>query len=79
MLLAAAGDGGADLLRQPAARYEFHVSDVRAGRQSARVVPRPCRLPLDRLPVLLVAVFALMDVPIMLKKRKEDKLLSAVK
>lgn len=30
-------------------------------------------------PVLLVAVFALMDVPIMLKKRKEDKLLSAVK
>ena len=26
-----------------------------------------------------VAVFALMDVPIMLKKRKEDKLLSAVK
>ena len=26
-------------------------------------------------PVLLVAVFALMDVPIMLKKRKEDKLL----
>ena len=28
----------------------FHVSDVRAGRQSARVVPRPCRLPLDRLP-----------------------------
>ena len=28
---------------------------------------------------LLVAVFALMDVPIMLKKRKEDKLLSAVK
>lgn len=48
--LPAAGDGGADLLRQPAARYEFHVSDVRAGRQSARVVPRPCRLPLDRLP-----------------------------
>ena len=39
VLLAAAGDGGADLLRQPAARYEFHVSDVRAGRQSARVVP----------------------------------------
>ena len=30
-------------------------------------------------PVLLAAVFALMDVPIMLKKRKEDKLLSAVK
>lgn len=30
-------------------------------------------------PVLLVAVFALMDVPIMLKKWKEDKLLSAVK
>lgn len=30
-------------------------------------------------PVLLVAVFVLMDVPIMLKKRKEDKLLSAVK
>ena len=30
-------------------------------------------------PVLLLAVFALMDVPIMLKKRKEDKLLSAVK
>ena len=30
-------------------------------------------------PVLLVAVFALMDVPIMLKKRKEDKLLSAAK
>lgn len=30
-------------------------------------------------PVLLVAVFALMDVPILLKKRKEDKLLSAVK
>ena len=29
--------------------------------------------------VLLAAVFALMDVPIMLKKRKEDKLLSAVK
>ena len=39
VLLAAAGHGGADLLRQPAARYEFHVSDVRAGRQSARVVP----------------------------------------
>lgn len=29
--------------------------------------------------MLLVAVFALMDVPIMLKERKEDKLLSAVK
>lgn len=35
---------------KPAARYEFHVSDVRAGRQSARVVPRPFRLSLDRLP-----------------------------
>ena len=70
MLLAAAGDGGADLLRQPAARYEFHVSDVRADHVGYHWIG---------FPVLLVAVFALMDVPIMLKKRKEDKLLSAVK
>lgn len=79
MLLAAAGDGGADLLRQPAARYEFHVSDVRAGRQSARVVPRPCRLPLDRLPRAARGGVRADGRAIMLKKRKEDKLLSAVK
>ena len=50
VFLAAVGDGGADLLRQPAARYKLYVPDVRAGRQPTCVVPRPFRLSLDRLP-----------------------------
>ena len=45
----AAHDGRAHLRGELSAGYELHVPHVRAGRQSAGVVPRPLWQPLDRL------------------------------
>ena len=42
----AARDGDTNLRGEPAAGYELYVPDVRAGRQSACVVPGPVRQPL---------------------------------
>ena len=79
MLLAAAGDGGADLLRQLLLDTNFMFLMYAPDGNPLAWFRDHVGYHWIGFPVLLVAVFALMDVPIMLKKRKEDKLLSAVK